>query len=179
MHILIATAGVLPPGPVADLAERLLSDEGHVSVLTVIEVPRSFLDGIESETWHPFTEGDDLEPSDHHAAVVDRYVEERGRKLVEPIIAALRARGIEANGIFVEGTDRGVAICETADQIEADLIVMGATRRLFGEGAWESISSEVMQRTHLPLLLIPGAPRAAEDTDDEATVSGAHEADAI
>lgn len=175
MHILIATAGVLPPGPVADLTERLLADEGHVSVLTVIEVPRSFLDGIESETWHPFTEGDELEPADRRAAVVDRYVEERGRKLVEPILAALRARGIEANGIFAEGADRGVVICETADQIEADLIVMGATRRLFGE-AWESISTEVMQRTRLPLLLIPGAPRSAEDADDDSTVSGAHQA---
>lgn len=174
MHILIATAGALPPGPVADLTERILAGDGQVSVLTVIEVPRSFLDGLESEPWHPFD--DDQETGDQQAAVVDRYVDERGRKLVEPVLAALRARGIAADGIFVEGTDRAAAICDTAEQVDAELIIMGATRKLFGEDAWESISNEVMRRTRLPLLLVPGVPRPIEDSTTEPDeVRGAHE----
>ncbi len=172
MHVLIATAGALPPGPVADLTERMLADEGQVTVVTVIEVPRSFLDGLEAETWHPFDE--DREASNQQAAIVERYVEERGRKLAEPVLAALRARGIEPHGIFVEGADRAAAICDTADQVEADLIMMGATRHLFGEGAWESISDEVMRRTRLPLLLVPGLPRPDTGAEPDA-VPGAHE----
>ena len=159
MHILIATAGVLPTAPVADLIKTILPEGGVVSVMTVIEVPRSFLDGLESESWHPFS--DFGERKDQESAHVDRYLEERGRKLIEPVMAALRSRGIEANGIFVEGTDRAVAICETAGQVEADLIVMGTTRRLFG--------------THLPILLVPGAPRPPEESDSEAPAVGAYE----
>ena len=173
MHILIATAGVLPTSPVADLIKQILPPGGEVSVVTVIEVPRSFLDGLESENWHPFDE--DSERSDRENALVDRYVEERGRKLIEPVMAALRSRGLEPNGIFIEGTDRAAAICQTAEQVEADLILMGATRRLFGEGAWESISGQVMQRTHLPLLLVSGAPRPPEESDREDPTTGAHE----
>jgi nucleotide-binding universal stress UspA family protein len=173
VHILIATAGVLPTSPVADLIKKILPEGGRVSVVTVIEVPRSFLDGLESESWLPF--GEDVERSERASALVERYLEERGRKLIEPVIAALRSRGIEGNGIFVEGTDRAAAICETAEQVEADLILMGATRHLFGEGAWESISSQVMQRSHLPLLLVTGAPRPPEDGDSEDPTIGAHE----
>jgi nucleotide-binding universal stress UspA family protein len=173
VHILIATAGVLPTGPVADLVVQILPEGGQVSVVTVIEVPRSFLDGLESENWHPF--GEDSERSDRETALVDRYLEERGSKLIEPVMAALRSRSIQANGLFVEATDRAAAICETADQVEADLILMGATRRLFGEGIWESISSQVMQRTHLPLLLVPGARRPPEDSNSEDPTTSAHE----
>jgi nucleotide-binding universal stress UspA family protein len=170
---LIATAGVLPTAPVADLIRKILPEQGQVSVVTVIEVPRSFLDGLESDSWHPFKE--DAERSDHQSALVERYVEERGRKLIEPVMAALRSRGIEANGIYVEGADRAGAICETAEQLEADLILMGTTRRLFGEGTWESISNQVMGRTHLPLLLVSGAPRPPEESDSEDPTKGAHE----
>lgn len=173
MHILIATAGVLPTSPVADLITQILPAGGTVSVVTVIEVPRSFLDGLESENWHPF--GDEEEMDERETVLVDRYVEERGRKLIEPVMAALRSRGIEPNAIFVEGSDRAAAICDTAEQVEADLIMMGATRHLFGEGMWESISSQVMQRSHLPLLLVSGAPRPPEESDSEDPTSGAHE----
>jgi len=173
VHILIATAGVLPTGPVADLIKRILPEGGEVSIVTVIEVPRSFLDGLESESWHPFNE--DRERSDQESVRVDRYVEERGGKLIEPLMAALRSRGIAANGIFVEGMDRAAAICETAERVKADLLLMGATRRLFGEGSWESISSQVMGRTHLPVLLVSGPPRPTEENDREDPTVGAHE----
>ena len=173
MHILIATAGVLPTSPVADLIRRILPPDGIVSVVTVIEVPRSFLDGLESENWLPFEDEETI--NERETVLVDRYVEERGKKLIEPVMAALRSRGIEANAIFVEGTDRAAAICETAEQVEADLIMMGATRRLFGEGTWESISGEVLQRTHLPILLVSGAPRPAEESDSEDPTTGAHQ----
>jgi hypothetical protein len=39
---------------------------------------------------------------------------------------------------------------------------MGATRRLFTEEAWRSVSARVMVNSHLPVLLVPGA--RIEDT---------------
>ena len=52
-------------------------------MLVVLEI----LDGLESESWHPFNEFG--ERKDQETARVDRYLEERGRKLIEPVMAAL------------------------------------------------------------------------------------------
>ena len=42
--------------------------------------------------------------------------------------------------------------------------MMGATRRLFTEEAWRSVSARVMDKSHLPVLLVPGAK--IEDTQE-------------
>jgi nucleotide-binding universal stress UspA family protein len=39
--------------------------------------------------------------------------------------------------------------------------MMGATKRLFTEQAWTSVSNRVMERTQCPLLLVP-SPRVEE-----------------
>jgi nucleotide-binding universal stress UspA family protein len=151
--MLIATAGALPPGPVADFVERWHDDGGQVSVLTVVEVPRAFLDTLETESWHPFEPGAADEGLEDLAA---RYVEERGRKRTAPLLAALSVRDIEAEPIFREGDDPAVVIGEVADEIGADLIVMGSTRPIFTEGSWTSVSIRLMRETRRPILLIPG-----------------------
>lgn len=46
--------------------------------------------------------------------------------------------------------------------MNADMLVMGATRRLFTEEAWRSVSARVMEKSLRPILLVPG-PRL-EDT---------------
>ena len=167
VRIVIATAGVLPPDPVADFVERLGGDgEAAVIVVTVVEAPRSFLDELRHEEWRPFDE--DLEPVDApDERHIQRYVEERGRRLVEPVMAALRARGIEPETYFIEGGDAGRGIVDVAADHEADLIVMGATRKLFTESAWMSVSMQVTQNSKLPVLLIPAPLKSAgEPTED-------------
>jgi nucleotide-binding universal stress UspA family protein len=164
--MLVTTAGVLPPDPVADFAERMLhGDEAAVTVMSVIEVPRDFLEGIESETWRPF-DPDESPTSDDAAA--RRYVEERGRRLVEPVVAALTSRGFTPETVFVEGSDPAAAIVAVASQVGADVIVMGATRKLFTESAWSSVSMKVTAESKTPVLLIPAPLRAGELVDDEA-----------
>ncbi|MGH8874975.1 MAG: universal stress protein, partial [Acidimicrobiia bacterium] len=156
MHVLIATAGVLPPGPVAELVDQLLGEVDQVTVMTVIQVPRSFLDAMDEEERRSFLD-DDLMPSPEQAeAKAARYLEERGRRLVEPVVAALRGRGREAPALFVEGDDPAEAIIHTALGVGATLIMLGATRRLFDEASWRSVSAKVMEQTHCPLLLVPG-----------------------
>lgn len=163
MHILIATTGVLPPTPVADLCEQLLSGEGAVTVMTVIEVPRQFLESMEDDERRSFLDDTAWQSNTAEMKALS-YLEERGRRAVEPVMSAFRARGRTPEIRFVEGTDPVEAIVSTATATGADIIVMGATRRLFTEQAWTSVSARVMERTQCPLLLVPGV--RVEDTGE-------------
>jgi nucleotide-binding universal stress UspA family protein len=162
VHMLVTTAGVLPPDPVVAFADHLVGPDGDVTVMSVIEVPRDFLEGIESESWRPFDPDATREPND---AAVQRYVEERGTRLVEPVIAALTNRGFRVTTVFVEGSDPSEAIVDVASRVTADVIVMGATRKLFTEATWKSVSMKVTAESKLPVLLIP-APARDIDTHE-------------
>ena len=160
MHVLIATTGALSPDPAVEFTAHLIGDSGRVSVTTVIEVPRPFLDQLRDEGWHPLgglDEAGELEMEDD--AVIGRYVEERGRRLTEPVVNALRAEGIEAEAVFLEGEDPAVSISELADKIDADVVVLGATRRIFDQSAWESVSARVMIESGRPVLVVPPAQK--------------------
>lgn len=159
MRILIATTGVLPPVPVADLCRRLGGDDGVMAVMTVIQVPRTFLDALDVEDRRSLLADDERGDPEAKAYA---YLEERGRRAVDPIVAALSAENLDATVRFVEGDDPAEAIIRTAEDFEADMLVMGATRRLFTEEAWRSVSSRVMEQSQRPILLVPG-PRL-EDT---------------
>ena len=165
MRIVIATAGVLSPEPVARFAERLAGDDGRVCVITVIEVPRSFLDEIRSEQWHPMSEEGTAAWSTEEDAVIARYVEERGGRLTAPLLAALSARGVEAEVRFLEGEDPAATIIEACEDIDADLLMMGATKHLFDESHWESVSTRVLRESRRPVLVIPTGPRNGSDDD--------------
>jgi nucleotide-binding universal stress UspA family protein len=163
VRILVATTGVLPAGPVADFCSRLVGDEPQVTVMTVIRVPRSFLESLDDDVRRSFLD-DSLVESDAAEEKALRYLEERGRRAVDPICAALAAEGIECDIRFVEGDDPAEAIISTAQDMAAEMVIMGATRRLFTEEAWRSVSARVMVNSHLPVLLVPGS--RIEDTHE-------------
>ena len=163
MHVLIATAGALPASRVADLVTAIAGDQPKASVMTVIEVPRSFLSDLEDDKWRPFDEETDAQASREQA--VGRYVEERGTRLVEPVVAALRTHGIEARTVLEEGDDAAEVIVKTAENLGADMIIMGSTRPIFDESVWSSVSVKVMQRSPIPLVLVPGVSRTLDDVE--------------
>lgn len=163
MRIVIATTGALSPEPVARFAERLIDPDGVVMVTTVIEVPRSFLDEIRSKEWYPVAADGTAAWATQEDAVIARYVEERGARLTDPLVEALAARGVEARVMFLEGEDPAATIITAAADLQADLVVMGATRALFDETQWESVSARVMREARCPVLVIPAGPI----TDDE------------
>ena len=162
--MLIATAGVLSPEPVAEFAVRLAGRATSVAVITVIEVPRSFLDTIRSEQWHPLDDGSP-DWSDEEDAVIERYVAERGQRITEPVLAALRAHGLEPSVRYLEGEDPAATIVAEADAMDADVVVLGATRQLFDE--WESVSARVMREARRPVLVVPALGRPEAEADDE------------
>jgi len=153
VHVLIATTGVLSADPAVEFSGKLIGG-GKVTVTTVIEVPRSFLDALRSEGWHPLDEtlGNSHSTDD---ALLARYVDERGRRLTDPIVTALKAAGIEAKAIFREGDDPARTISQLADEVAADVVVLGATRKIFDQSAWESVSARVMIESGRPVLVLP------------------------
>ncbi|MFO7299074.1 MAG: universal stress protein [Actinomycetes bacterium] len=163
MRILVATTGVLPATPVAEFCRMLIGENPEVTVMTVVQVPRSFLESLDDTVRRSFLDDDvdDQAAAEEKAA---RYLEERGRRAVDPIRAALAAVGIETDVRFVEGDDPAEAIINTADEVGAELVILGATRRLFTEEAWKSVSARVMVNSKLPVLLVPGV--RIEDTQE-------------
>jgi nucleotide-binding universal stress UspA family protein len=128
--------------------------------MTVVRVPRSFLEALDDDTRRSFLDDADASSSEEEKAAA--YLEERGQRAVDPICAALAAEEIQCDIRFVEGDDPAEAIIKTAEQVGAEMVMMGATRRLFTEEAWRSVSARVMVNSHLPVLLVPGA--RIEDT---------------
>lgn len=163
MHILIATAGALPASRVADLIATLAHDGTRVSVMTVIEVPLSFLDDLDDGEWRPFDDEQDEQAVRDRLA--RRYVEERGARLTQPVVAALGTHGFDARTILEEGSEAADVIVRVAEEQEADLIVLGSTRPIFDETVWSSVSVKVMQRSPIPLVLVPGVTRSLDDVE--------------
>ena len=154
MHILIATTGALPAASAVEFTARLLRDGGKVTVTTVIEVPRGFLEELGDGDWHPLVADDETPPADEDA-LSRRYVEERGHKLTEPIASGLHAAGLDPDIRYLEGDDPAKQISVLADEIHADLVMLGATRQIFDQTAWESVSSRVMVESRRPVLVLP------------------------
>ncbi|MGI8517652.1 MAG: universal stress protein [Acidimicrobiia bacterium] len=164
MRVLVATTGVLPPTAVAEFCDLLVGNElGSITVMTVIQVPRTFLATLDDEERRSLLD-DDSRRNEQAEVKAARYLEERGRRIVDPLISALAAKSRTASIRLVEGDDPAEAIINTAQAISADTIVMGATRRLFTEQAWKSVSVRVMDRCRIPLLLVPGS--RIEDTGE-------------
>ncbi len=167
MHVLIATSGVLSPALAVRFVTRLLAGEGRATVTTVIEVPRSFLDELRSDEWHPLQDGTSPLWTSEDDAVVDRYVEERGRRICEPVLRAFMAAGIETEAVYLEGEDPAATISGLANKLDADIVVMGATRPIFDQSAWESVSARVTLECNKPVLVLPPPPRTIAAPVDE------------
>lgn len=163
MHILIATAGALPPAAVVDLVTGLWSPGSTIIVMSSIEVPRSFLEELDTEEWRPFADTGMSAESERQVA---RYVDERGRRLVQPILSGLDAAGLAAHPLFVESSDPATAIIETAAGQNVELIIMGATRPIFTEDVWQSVAVKVMQASSIPVVMIPGLTRTPDEVGE-------------
>lgn len=165
MHVLIATTGVLSPEPVVDFTRHLLGTNGRVTLTTVVEVPREFLEELDTTDWSPY---DDRDPAATHDATALRYLEERGRKLVEPVQLALQVAQITCRVVYLEGEDPASAISQAANDLDADIVIMGSTRPIFAHDAWESVSARVMVESGKPVLVVPSrAKKTPDSTEDE------------
>lgn len=153
MHVLIATTGVLSPEPVVEFTRQLLGQHGKVTVITVIEVPRDFLGDLEEANG----------TGARSDAAIDRYMQERGHRHVQPVAQALEGAQIPYEVIYLEGTDPAATISGAAAEVGADIVILGATRPIFRQDAWESVSARVMLESGKPVLVVPGPPDKTEE----------------
>jgi nucleotide-binding universal stress UspA family protein len=163
MHVLVATAGALSPEPVVEFARHLIGGTGSVTVTTVVEVPRSFLEDIDAEDWHPLHDDSTRRSSD---TVVDAYLEERGHRVTDPLRQALEGARIPCEVRILEGDDPAVEISKAADAIGADVVILGATKQIFNRDAWESVSARVMIELGRPVLVVPEARKTIDEEAD-------------
>ena len=87
---------------------------------------------------------------------LDEQAEKQAELLAEHGARIAREQGYDARGISVADTeDVAGTILATADELEADLIVVGA-RGLAGVRAFlGSVSNHVVQHAHRPVLVVP------------------------
>lgn len=163
MHVLVATAGALSPAPVVEFARHLIGGTGSVTVTTVVEVPRSFLEDLNAEDWHPLHDNSRREPTE---SVVDEYLRERGHRVTDPIRQALESAQIPCNVLFLEGDDPATAISKAADDMGADVVILGATKQIFDRDAWESVSAQVMIESGRPVLVVPEVRKTTDEAAD-------------
>lgn len=154
MHVLVATAGALSPEPVVSFARHLIGGTGSVTLVTVVEVPHGFLEDLSTEDWHPLHDT----PTEN-GALAAQYLDERGRRLTDPIRQALDQARIPCDVRVIEGEDPAAAISEAAEDLEADVVLLGATKQIFDRDAWESVSARVMLESGRPVLVVPEAKR--------------------
>lgn len=163
MHILVATAGALPPEPVVEFARHLIGGTGSVTVTTVVEVPHSFLEDLGADDWHPLH---DEVRKDAPDAVVESYLKERGHRVTDPIRRALEGARIPCIVRILDGADAAAAISAAANDLDADIVILGATRQIFDRDAWESVSARVMVESGRPVLVVPQIRAESDDSTD-------------
>jgi len=155
MHVLIATTGALDPERAVAFTERLVAGDGRVTIMTVVEIPRSFLDTLELDA---IGRPNAPRPDEHR-----RYLEERGRRATGGLANAFLAAGIPTDVRYVEGKDPSEHIARAAAELDADMIVVGATRSIFDRSAWESVSARLMLATDRPILVVPAPVREPQE----------------
>lgn len=93
------------------------------------------------------------EPSSAHSPVMASP--EEVEKILQAAQAFFAQQGIEADMVEREGKP-SFTICDVADEIGADLIVMGCRGLgLTTEGATESVTARVINLSPCPVLIVP------------------------
>lgn len=93
------------------------------------------------------------EPSSAHSSVMASP--EEVEKILQAAQAFFAQQGIEADMVEREGKP-SFTICDVADEIGADLIVMGCRGLgLTNEGATESVTARVINLSPCPVLIVP------------------------
>ncbi|MEZ5175944.1 MAG: universal stress protein [Acidimicrobiia bacterium] len=166
MHVLVATAGALNPEPVVGFVRHLMGNNGAVTIATVVEVPRSFLEEINRDDWHPLRDAGVPTSED---TLVAKYLSERAHRLTEPIRLALERAHIPCSLLTLEGRDAATEISKAASELDVDVVILGATKQIFNRDAWESVSSRVMLESGRAVLVLP---EARAEPDDPESVEG-------
>ncbi len=170
MHVMVATDGKLDPLASAEVASRLAGSDGSVTVMTVVEVPRTLLTAIrnvygEDDAPQPIDQS--IETSGHTTprphlslswpgddAIINRYVSDQLTSRTEALLAALADRGIEPSLIALESEKPVDEILGYALANRVDVICIGTHGEGMFDGLLGSTSTKIARKAHCAVMLI-------------------------
>ena len=169
MHVLVATDGSLDIEEVTSFATRLAGDDGKVTVLTVVEIPRRLLSDLrrvmgELPEVGVIADDEYVEspavaqqapsgwPGDD--AMIERYLVDKRIQCADPIATAISATGIAAEAIVAEGEKPANLIAEQVVDLDVDVLVIGSHGQGLFQGVLGSTGTKLVRRCPKPVLLL-------------------------
>lgn len=172
MHVLVATDGSIDPDRAATFAGSLAGSDGKTTVATIVRVPRTLVTDLKSK--YSVTPSTVIEADAEYVdapvaqaptaksgwpgddAVVDQYLGNKRVENCKPTVEAIRAAGGTADSTVREGDDIATDIIALADEIGADVIVVGSHGRGGFQGLLGSTGSKMVRRSPKPVLVLRG-----------------------
>jgi nucleotide-binding universal stress UspA family protein len=169
VHVLVATDGSLDIEKVTSFATRLAGDDGKVTVLTVVEIPRRLLSDLRRvmgelpevgviaddeyvETPAVAQQAPSGWPGDD--AMIERYLVDKRIQCADPIATAISETGITAEAIVAEGEKPANLIAERVVDLDADVLVIGSHGQGLFQGVLGSTGTKLVRRCPKPVLLL-------------------------
>ena len=170
MKTVIATDGSLTADRVLPYVAPLAGDD-PVTVLTVVEVPRTLLNDIRKV--YGGTDPDPIEGDAEYVAasstasgpapgwpgddaILDRYLDDQGQQRCGPLADGLRQAGLSVDIDVREGEDAAGAVLDALGSLQPDIVLAAATGRGLFQGLLGSTSTKLMRHSPCPVLLIRG-----------------------
>ena len=167
MHVMVATDGSLDAQHAATLAARVAGEDGRVTVLTVVEVPRQLLgelrraaapdpDPADVDVAYRRTQAGDTPAGSWIGddAFVDNYVSRVVSTRTDELVAALAATGVEVEVLGIEGENASRSVLEAITEHEPDVLCVGPRGLGLFEGLLGSVSTKLARLAPCSVLLI-------------------------
>jgi nucleotide-binding universal stress UspA family protein len=148
--ILLCYEGSPPSEHVVEAAHAILGDV-KVTVLHIWEPPASFLISDSFSAWGLAT----IAPE--QITDLDALVRERAERILAAGVALAREAGFDAEGRLEDSKgSQWRTILETADEIDASLVVIGAhAGGAVAAALLGSVSGAILHHAHRPVLIVP------------------------
>jgi Kef-type K+ transport system membrane component KefB/nucleotide-binding universal stress UspA family protein len=107
-----------------------------------------------------------------HAPTVQDFMLQAAANRVRPLQEAVEEAGFDANPVAIAGGDVGETISRVAHEVDADLVLMGYHKALFGSRLLGGKVGEVLRATRadVAVLINPDRPRREFSLDDGARI---------
>lgn len=169
MHVVIATDGQIDAAKGAEFGVRLAGEDGTITVLSIVEVPRRLLDELRSVYGrideqavivdHETVDVREVPSADHSAwpgddAMIERYMRDQVTERTDDLVAALRVRGAEPVVDVREGESTAADILAALGELDPDVLVIGSHGRGRFDGLLGSTGTKLARRADCPVLLV-------------------------
>lgn len=169
MHVLVATDGTIDIDVAAKFAVTLSGADGKTTVSTIVRVPRKLVQELRDQWGDPGKIRVDMDgeyvgapnvesaiersyPGDD--AVVEQYLGNKRISICRPVVEAIRAAGATAESSVREGDDVEDEIIAVAEDIKADLIIVGSHGHNAFQGLLGSTGARLVRRSPVPVLVL-------------------------